>query len=191
MCKREGNRVLHIRNYFASILVEAKKADILYYAQRGEVAAIFYTPVYQAEDALNHISNQVGADSVLGTKSINFNDGKGFKGEGISIGILEAGGVIDTSSPHYDQSRMTSVPNGSEQLVVSTHASLVTAIAAGERVGYNGVVYTGIVPEAKVVYYTCVEFQHFCRWIRCFSSTRCECYKYQSRLSQYRILYFY
>lgn len=145
-----GNRVLHIRNYFASILVEAKKADILYYAQRGEVAAIFYTPVYQAEDALNHISNQVGADSVLGTKSINFNDGKGFKGEGISIGILEAGGVIDTSSPHYDQSRMTSVPNGSEQLVVSTHASLVTAIAAGERVGYNGVVYTGIVPEAKV-----------------------------------------
>ena len=130
--------------------MRAKSEDIRYFAQLEEVAAVFYAPVYQAENALGGIPAQVGADSSTGTKSVNFNDGNGFLGHGISIGILEAGGVIDIASPHFDEDRMIIVPNGNEKLVADTHASLVTAIAAGERVGYNSVVYTGIVPEATV-----------------------------------------
>ena len=78
------NQVLHIRNYFASILVEAKKADILYYAQQEEVANIFYAdPSFRAVPTLSYISSQAGVDSTSGTKSMNFNDGEGFKGNGI------------------------------------------------------------------------------------------------------------
>ena len=145
-----NNQVVSVRHYFASILMRAKSEDIRYYAQLEEVAAVFYAPVYQAENALGVIPAQVGADSSTGTKSTNFNNGEGFQGNGIRIGILEAKGVIDTASPHFDASRMSIVSNGNERLVADTHASLVTAIAAGERVGYNSVVYTGIVPQAEV-----------------------------------------
>lgn len=52
------------------------------------------------------------------------------------------------------QNRITVVRNGNVRLKTDTHASLVTAIAAGERVGYNSRVYTGIVPEAEI-FITC------------------------------------
>lgn len=144
-----NNEVTQI-NSFASMFLNVKKSDILYYAQLAEVASIYYDDPIQFEDALAYVSEQVGADSTTGTKSPDFNNGSGFKGTGISIGIIEAGGVCDTTSPHFDSSRMHIVSNGSVALPISTHASLVTAIAAGERVGLGGYVYTGIVPEAEV-----------------------------------------
>ena len=58
-----NNQVVSVRHYFASILVRAKSEDIRYYAQLEEVAAVFYAPVYQAENALGVIPAQVGADS--------------------------------------------------------------------------------------------------------------------------------
>ncbi|HAX31211.1 MAG TPA: hypothetical protein DCX96_08045 [Oscillibacter sp.] len=146
-----NNEVRFVSYYIPSLYITSKKADILYYAQQDDVVSICYDdPDFQLVPALNDIPAQVGADSSTGTKSVNFNDGNGFLGHGISIGILEAGGVIDIASPHFDEDRMIIVPNGNEKLVADTHASLVTAIAAGERVGYNSVVYTGIVPEATV-----------------------------------------
>lgn len=51
---------------------------------------------------------------------MNFNDGEGFKGNGIKIGILEAEGVIDSASPHFDASRMKIVPNGNVSLTTDT-----------------------------------------------------------------------
>lgn len=149
--KARANTVNCAGSYFSALFIDAKKADILYYAQREEVANIFYAdPSFQAVPTLSYISSQVGVDSTSGTKSMNFNDGEGFKGNGIKIGILEAEGVIDSASPHFDASRMKIVPNGNVSLTTDTHASLVTAIATGERVGYNASVYTGVVPEAEV-----------------------------------------
>ena len=153
--KARGNTVNCAGSYFSALFVDAKKADILYYAQQEQVANIFYAdPSFQIAPTLSHIAGQVDADSTTGTKSINFNNGEGFQGNGIRIGILEAEGVIDITSPHFDANRITVVRNGNVSLKTDTHASLVTAIAAGERVGYNSRVYTGIVPEAEI-FITC------------------------------------
>ncbi len=66
------------------------------------------------------------------------------------IGVLESEGTIDSTSPHYDENRMYTIEHNVVNTPVSTHASLVTAIVAGERVLLNGYVYAGVAPKAEV-----------------------------------------
>ena len=148
---KRGNKVTYASRYISTLYIKATKSDILYYAQRPEVVGIFFDdPKNTSAPTLQKVAGQVKADATTGTKSSYFNNGAGFKGTGIKIGILEANGVMETSSPHYSSSRMHIVKNRSETLSADEHASLVTAIAAGERVGFNAYTYTGIVPEAQV-----------------------------------------
>lgn len=149
--EKRQNKVTSVSHYTPTLFIKAKKADILYYAQQPEVVDIYYDdPNMVATPTLQKVVEQVKADSTTGTQSANFNNGAGFKGTGIKIGILEAEGAIDTSSPHYNSKRMHIISNGNIYPTADVHASLVTAIIAGERVEYNGNVYQGIVPKAEV-----------------------------------------
>lgn len=149
--RNRNNEITYASSYIATLFLKAKKADVLYYAQLPEVVSISYNnPDYQLKPTIHQASQHVGADSTTGTKSTAFNHGSGFQGTGITIGIIEAEGVIDASSPHFDASRMQIVSDIVGPLKPDTHASLVTAIAAGKSVTFQGATYTGIVPEANV-----------------------------------------
>ena len=62
--KARANTVNCAGSYFSALFVDAKKADILYYAQQEQVANIFYAdPSFQIAPTLSHIAGQVDADS--------------------------------------------------------------------------------------------------------------------------------
>ncbi len=62
--KARANAVNCAGSYFSALFVDAKKADILYYAQQEQVANIFYAdPSFQIAPTLSHIAGQVDADS--------------------------------------------------------------------------------------------------------------------------------
>jgi len=149
--EQRNNPVSYIGSYVSAIYIEATIADILYYAKQSEVGGIYYDdPNFVLVATLQEVSQQVHVDSVTGTKSSNYNNGAGFQGAGIKIGILEAKGVMDASSPHYNSSKMHTITNGSDSLNVAPHASLVTYIIAGKPVNFKGNLYSGVVPESEI-----------------------------------------
>ncbi|MBP3386980.1 MAG: S8 family serine peptidase, partial [Clostridia bacterium] len=107
-------------------------------------------------DSTNSI---IKTDNITGTKSSNYNNGTGYKGTGVRIGIIEAGGgkydadakqlegipetqleyigVIDLGEPHV-------------HTYPTDHATKVTSIIVGQSYMLNGKTYEGVVPNAIV-----------------------------------------
>lgn len=145
------NEVIYAGRDVSSLYIKACKEDILEYAQQTEVQSIFFADLsVRTEPMLNNVSSQVRADSNTGTKGTNYNNGQGYKGTGINIGIIESSGVCDTTSPHYSAMRTHIIENGTAPLGTSVHASLVTAIVAGNRVAFNSRTYEGIASNANI-----------------------------------------
>ena len=149
----KANEIVYSSRYISTVFMKATKETIVALANANETVFICYDdPDLFAEPDLSIAGAQVGVDEITGTKSSNFNNGYGFWGTGINVGILEAGGVINTTSPHYSSTRMTQVANGTISMPADTHASLVTSIIAGNKVVFNEVTYSGVVPYASVFY---------------------------------------
>ncbi len=150
---KKDSEIVYASTYIPAIFMKATKQKILEMASATETVYISYNdPGIVFEPQLSVTETQVGVDETTGTKSGNFNNGLGFWGTGIRIGVIEASGVISTSSPHYSSSRMTEVSNGSVLLPVCDHASLVTSIIAGNKVVFKSARYSGVVPYSKVFY---------------------------------------
>lgn len=152
-------KVLYNSKYTSTLVVEATKAEIKEYALMDLVEEIsLYVELVQ-EPALNISLGQVGADSSTGTKSSLFNSGYGYRGTGVKIGIIEAGGGrFDSNASQLrtiSKSRLIYSNDAGEngnpiEDEISDHATMVTSIIVGQSVTVNGRTYEGIVPLATV-----------------------------------------
>ena len=137
------------------LIVEATKVEIVAYANQEIVNDIsLYVELIQEPD-LNISLTQIGADGTTGTKSSLFNSGAGYKGSGVTIGILEAGGAYDWDAEQLKDINGTRLKlldaNGNQVLTKPTpddHATFVTSLIIGQSKTYSSVTYEGVVPLA-------------------------------------------
>lgn len=152
----KGRKVIYNGEYTSTLIVEATVEEIEFYAKREEVEEISLYEDLEMQPASNITINQIGADHYLGTKSSSYNNGLGYKGTDITIGILESNkGRYDSDALQLkDRSttRLQFVQNpdvsGSQ---VSDHATMITSLIVGKSVTMNGQTYEGIVPNATVI----------------------------------------
>jgi hypothetical protein len=110
----KSREILYNGRYTSTIIAEATPAEIKRYANLSDVQIIsFYDDSIQLESGTTNIAlTQIGADRVNGTKSPRFNNGWGFQGTGIIIGVLEINSRFDPRSPHLSNlHNLQFVPN--------------------------------------------------------------------------------
>ncbi len=138
--------VLYSSRYTSTVIVNATPAQILRYASSDDVecVGIFDDAVQVSE--LDMIPEQIN-DGADGPSSEKYNDGAGYTGKGVIVGVIEAeGGRFDPDAPHLSkmpESRLKFVPtvrkDGSEvESVISDHATKVVSIIAGQPVTLAG-----------------------------------------------------
>lgn len=152
--------VIYNSNYTPTLVVEATKAEIEEYAELNEVVSV---SLFREEEQIPYEDTsltQINADSKSGTKSTRFNSGSGYKGRNIKIGVIEASkGIFDSSCPQlkgiYNKRLFLANDAGVDGaaldgVAVSSHATMVTSIIAGQAVTVNGVTYEGLAPSATI-----------------------------------------
>lgn len=186
--KRE---VLYFSNYTSTLIVEATKAEIKEYAKTCEVTEIslFVRELQEPEEDVAF--EQIHADSELGTKSIEYNLGAGYKGNGVTIGIIEAGGYYNTNHPQLrdihgttEDAQLRVLNNASADgtplsVGVSGHATKVAALLIGQEVTANGKTYNeGLVPMAKAIVTPIIYADHVVNAIGRLKDAGCDVINY-------------
>ena len=177
----------------STLVVEATKTEIEVFAKNKSVHDISLCEKAPVVPYLNHALTQIGADSTNGTKSTNFNYGQGYKGTGVTIGVIESledgvsAGRFNPSAPqlsginnirlfYNNDAGPSGGPieiNGAPVTVTnSVHASLVTSIIVGQSVSI-GVPYEGVVPLATVYQTTVALEQDIPRAIQQLANKGC------------------
>lgn len=155
----DSSDVVFKSRYTSTIIAYLSKEEIERCAKSKETVLIM---PYQKRNPIpteHVVVDQVGADSSTGTQSSQFNNGSGYQGDGIKIGILEAESAkYDPNHPQLagiHNIRLEVVPNVRENdtevpLVVSEHATYVTALIVGQVMEVSTLVFEGVAPEATV-----------------------------------------
>ncbi len=104
------------------------------------------------------ILTQLSADSTLGTLSPLFNNGSGYKGQGVVFGMISSErAIFEESSPQLQkallENRITVLPSPLPPLS-DLHPSVVICQMLGEKLTLGDTTYEGIVPEAQIVFST-------------------------------------
>lgn len=156
---RNFSEILYRGTYTGTIILYATKDEIASYARHDEVTRISpYVDEVQTP-SLFAVQNQIGTDSSTGTKSTLYNNGSGYRGTNVKVGILEAGAGRYNSSA----TQLAPIPNTQLQYVanqrtdgtyvtptITSHATMVTTLIVGQAVTVNGRLYEGVVPKATV-----------------------------------------
>ena len=98
------------------------------------------------------ILKQIGADLENGTNSPYFNQGNGYSGNGIKIGVISAENLIFDSEVLSLQNTDVTVLPSLLPPKKDTHPTAVVSQIAGQRVTVNGVDMYGVVRDAKVYF---------------------------------------
>ncbi len=150
--------IIDVGEYVTRIIVEATKQEIVFFSSLDEVSNLSFYRDYEANIDLEIPLDQVGA-GYFGTKGASYNNGNGYKGTGIKIGVLEASsGIYDPTCPHLlgiHDSRLflknDAGPDGSSiPAEAAEHATVVTSIIIGQSVTVGDSTYEGVVPLATV-----------------------------------------
>ncbi len=142
----------------ATLVVDATKKEIVEYAKLKEVNDISFNAPAELVEAEDPALYQIHADTVTGTKSSRYNDGTGYKGQNVKIGIIEPG-VYDATHPqllNLPEERLRILDNAGDNGAplnkgVSLHATKVTSLIVGQPITIGGKTYEGIVPMASVI----------------------------------------
>lgn len=106
---------------------------------------------------LQDASGNVCFNSMI--KGSSYNNGNGYKGTGVKIGIMEAGsGQYDPTCPHLNSipsSRLivvneAGVDGAAIASSITDHATIVTSIVVGQAVTIGSTTYEGVVPLSTV-----------------------------------------
>lgn len=98
--KSQNNEVIYNSKFTSTLIVKGTKADIEEWAKNETVTEISLFVDLPLEPNTATVMPQINADNITGTKSSNFNNGTGYKGTGVRVGIMEAdGGLYDHTSP--------------------------------------------------------------------------------------------
>jgi subtilisin family serine protease len=151
-----NREVLYVGEYTETLILRATPAEIRRYASLPDVIHVaFYDETLKAVDEnINVAVAQTGADVF---KSVNFNNGSGFRGQNMRIGVLEHDTRFDPNHPQLQQAFVTYVNNPTvnpqppiEDFRVS-HATFMVIIIAGQlRTIPPQQSFEGVVPEASV-----------------------------------------
>jgi len=156
-----------------SLILEATKSEIFAYAKQEIVNDISLYVEMTFTPNFDPLLNQIGADSINGTKSNKFNYGSGYKGNNIVIGIIETlepnttnarfdpnapqlNGIPNTRLVYYNDAGPSggglrdSITNNLIPIGISTHATVVTSIIVGQSDSASGLICEGVVPNATV-----------------------------------------
>ncbi len=155
----DNDSVLYEGIFTGSIIMYASDEEIKNISKDQSVVFIEPWEEVNIQKASSNAVPQIGADSLTGTSSTNYNYGNGFKGTGVKIGIIEVDREFDENCPqlsskvgenlfyvenHYNDGTEV-VPSGDK-----IHATRVTTIICGQKCVVNGEAYEGIVPNATV-----------------------------------------
>lgn len=158
-CHIEENLVLYKGIFTGSLIMYADNEIIKTIAKHPSVVSVSIWEEKDSSAMLNNIDFQIKTDSDIGTTSTHFNNGNGYKGTGVKIGIIEYSGRFDQNSPQlspiYDSTlfyRHTVQVDGSlvEDTINTDHATYVTSIIVGQAITIGDKTYEGIVPNATV-----------------------------------------
>lgn len=151
-------RIISQGQYIARIIVEATREEISNYAQLTCVSEILLYNEAVPSNTMEKQIGQVGA-GYSGTKGSSYNNGNGYKGTGVKIGIMEAGsGQYDPTCPHLNSipsSRLivvneAGVDGAAIASSITNHATIVTSIVVGQAVTIGSTTYEGVVPLSTV-----------------------------------------
>lgn len=137
------------------IEVKLKPNDIKKIAKLEEVEEITYCSQYSAETECDIAQVQIRADWKNGTKSIKYNTGCGYTGDGVKVGIIELNGRYDETSPQLasiEGKRLFTLNTDgviSKTAVKSAHATAVTGILVGQAQN-SMCAYEGVAPFSTV-----------------------------------------
>lgn len=143
--------------YIEMLIMELSKTQIIEFSNNSMVDSIYY---YEIEDGGVESWNApqvVEGDSSSGLSSANFNNGEGYDGTGVKIGIIEHdGGRYDENNyslaDAHNTGKLSFVPTpGVAEAQVSNHATTVTSIICGKKITIDGKTYEGLAPGATVI----------------------------------------
>lgn len=153
--------VVYQGKYTSSFILYATDEEIEKYAKCEDVQLIvpFYDEVDDV-DAVPAEQTQIAVDSVVGTKSSQYNSGSGYRGTGVKVGIIEGNnGQYYSTAPQLssiDGENLIYLGNVSGSSQTNTkpglehHATFVTSLIVGQEYTVDGCTYEGVVPNATV-----------------------------------------
>jgi hypothetical protein len=153
-----GNKreIIFNSSFTSTLIVEATKAEIEGYAKINDVEDISLFVDHPVVSTMDPAwLQQINADDFVGTKSGLFNNGSGYKGTGVRIGVMEADSLYDHDSPllssiHNNGRLSKPILPGQTSEPVGLHATMVTSIIVGQAATSGGRVYEGVAPLATV-----------------------------------------
>ena len=148
------------RGYYTGTLVlSATEDEIKRYSRDDSVTEISPYVKGEVKSDITFTNGQINTDDINGTKSSYYNDGNGYTGYGVNIGVIESGGKYDVNFPQLAGSSLvfiTNIWNGDEvEYEITDHASMVTSIIVGKQKTVNGKKYEGVAPNAHVFQTQC------------------------------------
>lgn len=153
------NLISYQSEYTGTIVLFATEEQIKSLARDITVEEITYWHNYKPVAETCTINKQIGSDVATGTKSSNYNNGSGYFGNGVKIGIIEAESgrydpdvlqLKDVPSSHLEY--VSSKKDNESTLIpeISDHATVITSIIVGSGYAYAGTEFESIAPGAKV-----------------------------------------
>ena len=159
----DSKNIVYQSRYASFITLYLTKQQINTISLDESVVQILPSINTPEQAAYDRVMPQTHVDDTSGTKSASFNSGHGFWGDGIKIGVIEAGsGICDVNyvqlSDAYTNGRLFILSNsyiyeGQVRTVtptVTNHATVVTSLMIGAPITTNNRTYCGVVPNATV-----------------------------------------
>lgn len=133
------------------IVANVKKKNIELIANLSSVTDIDYFNNVELKPASWNATTVTHSDSHTGLGSSAYNDGSGYDGTGVKIGIIEASyGRYDSNNYNLSNANLTYVDTTGVTEVVSNHATNVTALICGKKTTIGSRIYEGTARGADV-----------------------------------------
>lgn len=138
--------------YGSFILANIKLRNIKQLLQNSLVTFIDYFDNIEPKCESWNALQVTKSDSINGIGSIYYNDGMGYDGTDINIGVIEANsGVYDENNYNLSDANITLVDNPSiNTYYTSSHATKVTSLICGKKTTISGRTYEGAAKGANI-----------------------------------------
>lgn len=151
----DRENIVFSSEYIEMMILNLSKSKIISLSNNPYVESIHYSEGNGGNEAW-HIPILIDADSTTGTGSVNYNDGSGYDGTGVTIGIIEHEGARydknNCSIAEADASdKLNFIPTpGVKDAVSADHTTTIASIICGKKMTIDGNIYEGLARGATV-----------------------------------------
>ncbi len=151
----DSEDIVFSSEFIEMLIVRLSKSEILALSNKPYVDSIYYSENDGEQEAWV-APLLIEADSTTGTGSVNYNDGSGYDGTGVNIGIIENGGTsFDPENYNLRDARRSGKlafvsTDGVASAGSNLHSTIVTAIICGKKVTINDRTYGGLARGSQV-----------------------------------------